>query len=213
MKRRVVIILLLLISGAIVNIAVAWGVWRVADWEHHDAVEFHLPAPLLLQSAVEDVVDRANLDWKNQSAWHWCVMGADSYNFDWLAYRVGGTTVRAFWLRCGLPFRTVEGGFFFLIGGDKPMSDFHVASLELSDALRQRWFTADMATLPIKPVWPGFIINTLFYAGLLWLLFTTLFAARRALRRRRGLCEKCAYPIGTSPVCTECGAAVRASTL
>lgn len=27
-------------------------------------------------------------------------------------------------------------------------------------------------------------------------------------RRRSGLCEKCAYPIGVSPVCTECGAAV-----
>ena len=31
---------------------------------------------------------------------------------------------------------------------------------------------------------------------------------RRTRRRRRGQCEKCAYPIGVSPVCTECGAAV-----
>lgn len=54
----------------------------------------------------------------------------------------------------------------------------------------------------------GLIVNTLVYALLLWLIFFAPFAARRALRRRRGTCEKCAYPIGTSPVCTECGAAV-----
>ena len=28
-------------------------------------------------------------------------------------------------------------------------------------------------------------------------------------RRKRGLCPACAYPIGTSPVCTECGAAIQ----
>ncbi len=30
-------------------------------------------------------------------------------------------------------------------------------------------------------------------------------ALRHTLRRRRRLCPHCAYPIGTSPVCTECG--------
>jgi hypothetical protein len=28
---------------------------------------------------------------------------------------------------------------------------------------------------------------------------------RRLYRRANGLCPACAYPIGTSPVCTECG--------
>jgi hypothetical protein len=67
-------------------------------------------------------------------------------------------------------------------------------------------------SLPFRPIWPGFLINTLVYAALLWLIFLAPFAARRMLRRRRGLCEKCAYPVGTwggSSVCTECGAAVR----
>jgi hypothetical protein len=70
-------------------------------------------------------------------------------------------------------------------------------------------FPPYLRRIPVLPLWPGFITNTLFYALLLWLLFATPFAARRMLRRRRGLCEKCAYPIGVSPVCTECGAAVR----
>ncbi len=29
---------------------------------------------------------------------------------------------------------------------------------------------------------------------------------RRQARRRRGLCVVCGYPVGTSTVCTECGA-------
>jgi len=62
--------------------------------------------------------------------------------------------------------------------------------------------------LPRHPIWPGFAINTLFYAGVLWVLCCGPFALRRMIRRRRGQCPACAYPIGQSPVCTECGAAV-----
>ena len=33
-------------------------------------------------------------------------------------------------------------------------------------------------------------------------------ALRRVLRVRRGLCPKCAYPMGESAVCSECGQAL-----
>jgi hypothetical protein len=58
------------------------------------------------------------------------------------------------------------------------------------------------------PIWPGFAINTIFYAAILWLLFFAPGSVRRPFRRRRGLCPTCACPVGTSPVCTECGAAL-----
>jgi len=64
---------------------------------------------------------------------------------------------------------------------------------------------------PYIPIWPGFAINTLFYAGVLWVLFCGPFALRQMIRRRRGQCARCAYPIGQSPVCTECGAKVAQS--
>ncbi len=59
--------------------------------------------------------------------------------------------------------------------------------------------------VPIRPVWRGFALNTLFYAAILWLLIPGRFVLRRFLRVRRGLCPKCAYPMGESSVCTECG--------
>jgi hypothetical protein len=63
--------------------------------------------------------------------------------------------------------------------------------------------------LPTRPIWPGFAINTVFYAVILWVVFAAPFALRRRKRMRRGLCPACAYPVGDSEVCTECGAAVR----
>ena len=62
--------------------------------------------------------------------------------------------------------------------------------------------------LPLRPIWSGFIINTLFYAALVWLAVPGPLSLRWLLRARRGLCMKCAYPIGAGEVCTECGAAV-----
>ena len=69
-----------------------------------------------------------------------------------------------------------------------------------------RWYR--LRALPLRPLWPGFGINTMFYATLLWLLIPGRFVLRRFLRLRRGLCPQCAYPMGESSVCTECGRAL-----
>ncbi len=70
--------------------------------------------------------------------------------------------------------------------------------------------------LPCHPIWPGFAVNTLFYAVMLWLLICGALALHRFIRVRRSLCPACAYPRGESAVCTECGGALpareRAST-
>jgi hypothetical protein len=65
--------------------------------------------------------------------------------------------------------------------------------------------------LPMQPLWPGFALNTLFYAAILWLMFAALTTLRRWRRIKRGLCPACAYPVGASPVCTECGTQVKTS--
>ncbi len=70
----------------------------------------------------------------------------------------------------------------------------------------------ELDTFPYRPIWPGFALNTLFYAALLWLLF--LLAPRqirRHVRVRRGLCPACGYPVGESAVCSECGTPRRRS--
>ncbi len=61
--------------------------------------------------------------------------------------------------------------------------------------------------LPLRPIFPCFITNTIFYAALLWLLFAAPFATRRLIRKRRGRCVRCGYDLtGTEhDVCPECG--------
>ncbi len=66
--------------------------------------------------------------------------------------------------------------------------------------------------IPLRPIWPGFAVNTIFNAAILWLLIPGPFVLRRLLRLKRGLCLKCAYPMGESSVCTECGCELRART-
>jgi hypothetical protein len=64
--------------------------------------------------------------------------------------------------------------------------------------------------LPLAIWWPGFAINTLFYAAILWLLFAAPFALRRRRRIKHGLCAKCGYDLRGIPPqtinCPECGA-------
>lgn len=67
-----------------------------------------------------------------------------------------------------------------------------------------------MHLLPLRPIWPGFAINTIVCALGSWILWLTLLLAVRVPRRWRGQCGYCGYPTGVSPVCTECGRPVKA---
>jgi len=61
--------------------------------------------------------------------------------------------------------------------------------------------------LPLGMIWPGFAVNTLLYAAVLWLLVPGPFALRRLVRHRRGLCLACGYDLthGEHAACPECG--------
>jgi hypothetical protein len=68
--------------------------------------------------------------------------------------------------------------------------------------------------LPTRPLWPGFVVDTLFYAVILWLLIPGPFVLRRVIRIKRGRCPKCGYDlrgqppeVGAAPGrgCPECG--------
>lgn len=59
---------------------------------------------------------------------------------------------------------------------------------------------------PLEPIWPAFLVNTVVFAAIVWCAIGGPIRLRRGLRDRRGLCRRCAYPVGPAPVCTECGA-------
>lgn len=61
--------------------------------------------------------------------------------------------------------------------------------------------------VPTKPQWPGFLANTLIYAGAIAVGVWGPKALVRAHRRRRDRCVECGY-LHPAPRCPECGAAV-----
>ncbi len=74
-----------------------------------------------------------------------------------------------------------------------------------------RYSPLDRFALPLLPLWPGFLINTLFYALLLLIAWRLPGVLRRAVRRRRGRCVRCGYSrdgLDAGVACPECGAEV-----
>jgi len=82
-------------------------------------------------------------------------------------------------------------------------------------ASRGEWMVFESLTsylqLPIRPYWPGLIRNVLFWATLSAVPIMGFPMLRRALRRRRGQCVQCKYPMpeasarGRPCICPECG--------
>ena len=100
--------------------------------------------------------------------------------------------------------------------GDEQAIPYKVEFLEhLPAEVQQRLAVARHSThigervIPCTPIWEGIGLNTLFYAVVLFAVLTIARLPRTISRARRGLCPACAYPIGTSPVCTECGKGLR----
>lgn len=61
-------------------------------------------------------------------------------------------------------------------------------------------------SIPLRPIWPGLLANTLFYATITLALLAGLRLIRTHRRRKRGRCVACNYKLGEGiSVCPECG--------
>lgn len=64
---------------------------------------------------------------------------------------------------------------------------------------------ANKLALPLRPLWPQFLVNTALYAGAMWVLAVIPLAMRSLIRRRTGQCPDCAYDMRGLERCPECG--------
>ena len=187
MKRRVLQIIVLLVLGAIVNVAVAWGcTWRAARSNQAEMAICSLETVLATQTRRKKTLFEPTAEGRYLVT-HYNLSPAES-----------ATNA----------FRTL--GFEYVHTARPDGKSVVVASGMPLASLTRTWqpWEFDFTNLPsgvAKPIWPGFAINTIFYAAMLWVVFFVPGMVKRRVRRRRGLCPACAYPIGTSEVCTECG--------
>ena len=183
MKRPLLIIGIFLLLGAVVNVAVvlactAWAVYPCAEGTTETTV-WPRPVPEGWPTPFET---HAGSAFGYTRVVCLSAVSWESEGGDRLQYQ----QILSRW---GWPLRSLE------------MEERLVVDLEAGSLLSYQFAR-------FRPLWPGLAVSTLFYAGLLWLLIPGPFALRRFLRVRRGLCPKCAYPMGESAVCTECGGAL-----
>jgi hypothetical protein len=192
MKRRLLNLVLFLLLGAIVNVAVAWG---CAAWSHlqYERGDEYSPADVEWARSVGFSFDASGLPTVIQRGSGLGVATCDVYPYS-LWGRVGASRYSAGW-----PWQSLQAHF---VRSDVRQDWLLKGGYALSPEVNQQ------RVLPYGPIWPDFALNALFYAAILWLLFSAPFTLRHHLRRRRNLCPHCAYPIGMNDVCTECGRAL-----
>jgi hypothetical protein len=200
---RLGVSLLLISGGAIVNVAVAWGcaIWTKLPtaWTSDTPRVFAWPAGVPSKWPERPTrCIQATHCFRTRT-----VLGADSDT----------RTRRGVRTHCddtGVPLRCLRSveleGWYGDMSHVTPAEGIFDGGLKPPPSL----FGSDIATrrrLPLSPLWPGFAINTIFYAAILWLLWIALGRARRFIRVRRGRCPACGYQIaaGVGPVCSECG--------
>ena len=217
MKRRppVILVLLLLVAGAIVNVAVAWGCCLYGFRHSRDQLQLRrapTPQDLALWRSLEPPTGI------REPHEIWPTMAAGYRETRYLGTgpvvtRTNGDQVQitssANSNTAGWPFAALGGVWFGI-----PDSNTGGWTHELRGAVKidsqslRRMFTKRASYFPWHPRWPGFAVNTLLYTLLLWMTAAGVAALRRRRRIKRGLCPKCAYPVGTNERCTECGATV-----
>jgi len=110
----------------------------------------------------------------------------------------------------GWPCLALRGTHYFdpSTGNDNKTAQ-HRFAYRRSCIFLPTWLRPDetLYSLPIEPIFPGFLINAVLYAIVLWMLLCGPFALRRLIRRKRGCCPKCGYDLRgeLGGGCSECG--------
>lgn len=118
--------------------------------------------------------------------------------------------------RAGWPFRSMEGCEYFGPKLSKSQINFQWAIPFDSDAKETQIVISSTGSvqeikpinvLPLRPVWPGFAINTGLYAIALLALYCLWWLLRRSYRLLIGRCLRCGYDLRGNPNsgCSECG--------
>jgi len=117
-------------------------------------------------------------------------------------YRFGWPAAAFAWLYLDPAYRDVDAQLRYIY------------TLPRKPALDEITWSPEGPVVPLLPVWPGLILNTLVYSACWYVLMSFLYAwfrsAHRVLMRRniaQGLCPQCGYNLkgGDSERCSECG--------
>jgi hypothetical protein len=211
MKRRRGTIreaLLLLLTGMLINIVVATSISQLS-----------LPRWLQLLTSPQ-TEQEGQLRWPMPVPEHWPASPSGATHQTITGYRYVSCTTMSWW---------DSDGFYTVFRVVRVQTGWPAPALERLEAFEHRehtaaypswpwpepvtgWFRGGIPVasyrFPIRPIFPGFALNTLLYTALAATLWYTPGFIRRARRRRRNACQSCGYPragLPRSASCPECG--------
>lgn len=230
MKKPIQKILLLLISGALTNIAVAWGCafwimiapsngkWQDYQWPsgaYHTGISVYsgagrtviccyygppYDAASPIRPSPEPFPDNSMPVWS-------CAYRAAETKRTLLA---GREAMKLIVVDVGQGWPCLAMCHRYMI--DRTQLTANDGKVEVLSGLevetRVDGIWPDPRILPLRPIWPGFAVNSIFYSAGLWLVIFGPLAVRGSVRRRRRLCVRCGYDLrgAAHVVCPECGA-------
>ncbi len=107
----------------------------------------------------------------------------------------------------GFPFAAAHGEW--RIAEDGTESYWYAVPYKPSTNLGSTPFYWFKIPLPLKPIFPGILINTIIWGAVAWacwfLLRARIIGTIRWRRTRRARCPSCGYDLGPLPTCPECG--------
>jgi hypothetical protein len=213
--RKMLKLFVFLLAGAIINVAIAWGcAWAFDPFKAVMSVHLKAENGVTDSIGVQSTFGHQRLNRFEGNIWDSSVAespdlfaGLDGRGFsaDFSGWPVAS-------------FTSSRPGVILFYETDRSIASGrpnHSVSMERGIDLTPA-FDAKLGSspawgwraLPLHPIFPGFAINTIFYAAVLWVLFAVPGRVRRWRRIKRGVCVHCAYPVGTSFLCSECGTAV-----
>ncbi len=237
-KRRIILAAIFLLAGAVVNVAMAWGIALSVN-------PYHAPikneSPMEVHSTVFGIDERRDFGTVSYQCspgtWEKVYRGEiagkppprgeypaiDDALPQWASRHQVFANDLSHIVGRGWPFLSLSTSFYPIPGPpqydesdevswgfEAPLRPFTPKRPGFPPALLSNYVWPDVwpRLVPLRPIWPGFAVNTVFYAAVLWLLIPGPFVLRRIIRVKRGLCPACAYPRGESDVCSECGKAL-----
>lgn len=233
MKRRLVILGLCLLAGAVINVLVAWVI-AVTDDPDKGPWDFYSDGPdpdrLAEHPLFPDagpyygIFCRKTTRWSSVSGQmrlqpgRWPIRHLHDDEHDGVVHGSRDAPIMIFVTESGWPARSMRAvepiqmtaiPTTVAAANDlirESLNDYSVWLVGLESPLPAG--NNDLpARIPLRPLLRGTLLNTLVYGLLVWLLVSIPSALLYLKRRRTGRCAKCGYDLGLLSTCPECGSA------
>lgn len=203
MVRRLLASLFL---GAVLTICTAWScvMWVSGRW---------VPPPTP-ESYNTNFDNTATIDVFGFSGEElWGARGSDDYFKQWWG---SGLSKR----RAGFPFKALQSEVQAF--HDQKLVALQGWNLPTSELFRRGYPTSKLPPwlhaqrerrLPFVPMFPGILINTIFWGSFSWLALSGLDVLRRRGRTKRDLCVSCKYTLAGLETCPECNTPAKQKSL